>query len=98
MKTDVEDELHVNKFNLNQNYPNPFNPTTIINYELKALGHVKLMVYNILGKEVAELVNEKQYPGRYKIKFNGAELPSGVYFYRLIAGNFVDTKSMVLIK
>ena len=98
IKTDVEDELHVNKFNLNQNYPNPFNPTTIINYELKALGHVKLMVYNILGKEVAELVNEKQYSGRYKIEFNGAVLPSGVYFYRLIAGNFVDTKSMVLIK
>ncbi len=86
------------KFVLNQNYPNPFNPKTIISYEIPVSGNVKLLVYDILGKEIKTLVNEKQTTGNYKIDFDAGNLPSGVYFYRLITDGFTDTKRMVLIK
>ncbi len=85
-------------FSLFQNYPNPFNPTTMIRYQLSAVGHVTLNVYDVLGRRVATLVNEVKTPGTYEVEFSGAGLASGVYFYRLIADGRVVTKRMVLIK
>ena len=85
-------------FHLYQNYPNPFNPSTIIQYQVANSGHVSLKVYDILGREVKTLVNEEKSIGTYKVEFNGEELPSGVYFYRLHAGSFVSTKKFILIK
>ena len=87
-------------FLLHQNYPNPFNPSTKINYEIKSSGFVSLKVFDLLGKEVAQLVNEKQNAGSYAVDFNSTEfnLPSGIYFYTLNAGEFKETKKMVLIK
>lgn len=83
---------------LNQNYPNPFNPTTNIKYAIPTGGLVKLSVYNLLGKEVASLINRYQEAGSYSIEFNGSELASGVYIYKLTSGNTVVTKKMNLIK
>lgn len=85
-------------FNLSQNYPNPFNPTTKINYTLPTSGLVTLKVYDILGKEVASLVNEVKTSGRYEVQFNASNLSSGTYFYRLETGKFVETKKMLLLK
>ncbi|MBK7629300.1 MAG: T9SS type A sorting domain-containing protein [Ignavibacteriales bacterium] len=79
-------------FSLEQNYPNPFNPTTSIRYAISSMKNVQLIVYNVLGKEVAMLVNEVKPAGIYEIDFNAASLASGVYFYKLQAGNFVETK------
>lgn len=86
------------KFELFQNYPNPFNPKTIINYQLSMYNYVSLKVYDMLGKEIAILVSEQLKPGSYEIEFDGSNLPSGVYFYRIIAGDFIDSKKMILIK
>jgi hypothetical protein len=85
---------------LAQNYPNPFNPSTKINYEIKSSGFVTLKVFDLLGKEVATLVNEKQNAGSYAVDFNSTEfnLPSGIYFYTLNAGEFKETRKMVLVK
>jgi len=85
-------------YNLEQNYPNPFNPMTSINYSIITEGRVNLTVYDILGNEVAVLVNKDQVAGNYKIEFNAADVPSGVYFYRLRVGEFTSTKKMVIIK
>ncbi|MBS1494937.1 MAG: T9SS type A sorting domain-containing protein [Bacteroidetes bacterium] len=87
-------------YKLGQNYPNPFNPSTKINYEIKNAGFVSLKVYDLLGREIAELVNETKDAGRYTIDFNASKymMASGIYFYRIKAGEFVDTKRMVLIK
>ncbi|MFZ1320793.1 MAG: T9SS type A sorting domain-containing protein, partial [Ignavibacteria bacterium] len=87
-----------NSFSLNQNYPNPFNPSTKIAYTIPTNGLVTLKIYNILGKEVQTLVNEIKTSGSYEVNFNGASLSSGVYFYRLESGNFIDTKKMFLLK
>jgi hypothetical protein len=86
------------KFSLTQNYPNPFNPTTVITYSIPKESNVKLKVYNILGKEVATLVNSNQKAGEYNISFNAAKLASGVYFYTISAGSFNSTKKMILMK
>ncbi len=93
------------EFMITQNYPNPFNPVTIIRYGLPEDTKVQLKVYDILGKEVAELVNEDKSAGYYEVEFNGSNLPaarqglsSGVYFYRIQAGSFVDAKKMILMK
>jgi hypothetical protein len=86
------------KFSLNQNYPNPFNPETVISYDLPVSDFVILKIYDILGKEIVTLVNEKQNMGRHEINFNAANLPSGIYFYQLNTQGFTDTKRMVLIK
>lgn len=88
------------QFSLSQNYPNPFNPSTKINYEVKSSGFVSLKVFDLLGKEVATLINEKQNAGSYAVDFNSAEfnLPSGIYFYTLNAGEFKETRKMVLVK
>ena len=87
------------KYFLSQNYPNPFNPATFINYELTMFSNVSLKVYDVLSQEVKTLVNENKPAGRYEVTFNGADFPSGVYFYSLlIDGNLIDTKRMVLLK
>lgn len=86
------------KFELSQNYPNPFNPTTNIRIRLPNEGFVKLIVFDVTGKESAVLVNENLKPGEYNIDFNASNLPSGVYFYRLETNNFTDVKKMVLVK
>ena len=101
------------KFELSQNYPNPFgsatpsgNPTTTIEYSISAVEtqyiasqHVTLKIYDVLGREITTLVNKRQKPGNYYVKFNaGLRLPGGVYFYRLHSGNFTVVKKMILIK
>jgi len=85
-------------FALSQNYPNPFNPETRINYDIPASSHVKLIVYDVSGREVKQLVNGSLQPGKYYSVINAAGFSSGVYFYRLEAGSFVQTKKMILIK
>jgi hypothetical protein len=86
------------KFTLSQNYPNPFNPVTVINYQLPKASDVKLSIYDILGEKVDVLVNESQNAGNHNIAWNAINFPSGVYFYRMEAGNFVSDKKMILIK
>ncbi len=86
------------RFILHQNYPNPFNPVTSIQYELPVECDVTIKLYNILGKEVATLVNEKKLPGIYKTGFDGTFFSSGLYIYRIIAGNYALTKKMILLK
>lgn len=85
-------------FSLEQNYPNPFNPTTTIKYQLPELSFVTIKMFDVLGNELETLVNEEKPVGSYEIEFNASALPSGVYFYRLQAGDFVETKKMVLLK
>lgn len=87
-----------NDYSLFQNYPNPFNPKTNIRFDLPKSGIVKLIVYDILGKEVSSLVNEKLQPGKYEVNFDASDLSSGIYIYTLKAGDFADTKKMILIK
>jgi hypothetical protein len=86
------------KYSLTQNYPNPFNPVTRINFAIPKQGMVNLKVYDILGREVRALVSEVKSPGYYSVDFNGADLSSGVYFYRLESNGFTDIKKMMLIK
>ena len=97
--TDVNDEsAGVNDFSLEQNFPNPFNPSTRINYQIANDNFVTLKVYDIIGNEIAALVNNQQPAGKYSVDFNSANLPSGVYLYRLQAGNYIQTRKMTLIK
>jgi hypothetical protein len=85
-------------YSLSQNYPNPFNPSTTIQYTIPSDVHVRLTVYNVLGQVVAELVNESQRAGSYDVTFNAVNLPSGIYIYHLTAGNFIETRRMILAK
>ncbi len=93
-----------NTFSLSQNYPNPFNPSTTVSYSIPSLGnkhsysHVQLRVYDILGCEVATLINKEQSAGSYQVHFDAGELTSGIYFYRLQYGNFTQTKKMILLR
>jgi len=87
-----------NSTNLITNYPNPFNPTTTIKYQLKDNGFVSLKIYDVLGKEIEELVNENKSAGFYNATFNASNLTSGLYFYRLSVNGFVETKKMLLTK
>ena len=105
--SEIEVEVKApNVFSLEQNYPNPFNPTTKIKYTIPASPKsspkertlITMKIYDILGNEVATLVNEEQAPGVYEVEFEGTGLPSGVYFYQLMAGSFIETKKMVLMK
>jgi hypothetical protein len=96
-----EIEIEVNgplTFTLEQNYPNPFNPSTKIKFSVPVTGQVKLAIYNLVGEEVAVLVNEISEAGFYETTFDASKLPSGPYFYSLQAGSFVETKKMILIK
>jgi hypothetical protein len=83
---------------LSQNYPNPFNPKTTISYSLSKANNVTLKIYDVLGREVASLVNEFKSEGWYTVQFDASALASGIYFYRLHAGNFVETKKLVVAK
>jgi hypothetical protein len=85
-------------FALEQNYPNPFNPTTVISFQLSVAGQVVLKVYDVMGREVQTLVNESLKPGTYEASFDGSSLNSGVYFYKISAGEFSETKKMLMIK
>jgi hypothetical protein len=85
-------------YRLDQNYPNPFNPSTTIRYELPKWSHVTLEVFNVLGQKVSTLIDEDQGPGEHSIRFTATNFASGVYFYRILAGNFTETKKLLLIK
>ena len=91
------------KYELFQNYPNPFNPETKIRFDIPEnfkfkFSNLKLVVYDILGKEIETLVNESLNPGTYEVNWNASQIPSGIYFYRLETDNFSETKKMLLIK
>ena len=95
----VDDETtQPTEFILEQNYPNPFNPRTVISYQLPVCSEITLKVYDVLGNEIATLVNEEKPGGRYEVEFNASALPSGVYFYQLKASNYIETKKMLLLK
>lgn len=97
--TSVEDEeTSPESFHLHQNYPNPFNPVTNIKYQIPELSFVMLEIYDVSGKEIATLVNEKKPAGSYTLEFDATRLPTGVYFYKIQAGSFTETKKMVLMK
>lgn len=98
--TSVENEFYISPsdFTLFQNYPNPFNPSTVISYQLSAFSNVVLKVYDVLGNEVATLVNKEKSPGNYKVHWNASEFASGLYFYKLQAGQFSSVKKLILIK
>jgi hypothetical protein len=83
---------------LSQNYPNPFNPFTTIHYQIPSRAHVTLTVFDLLGREVATLVDGMEEPGEKRATFDGSALASGVYFYRLRAGDFVQTRKLVLVR
>ena len=85
-------------YDLSQNYPNPFNPSTSIRFDLPKSSHAKLIVYDIMGKEVATLVNKKLSAGSYEVSWDGTVYTSGVYFYKLISDEYVDVKKMLLVK
>jgi photosystem II stability/assembly factor-like uncharacterized protein len=88
----------INSYLLEQNYPNPFNPTTTIGFSLQYKSNVKITILNAIGEEVAVALNEEREAGFYQVEFNAANLPSGVYFYQLRVGSFIDTKKMILLK
>ncbi|MCB9211104.1 MAG: T9SS type A sorting domain-containing protein [Ignavibacteriales bacterium] len=96
--TDIKTEKRINNFNLFQNYPNPFNPSTQISYQIPENEFVSLKVYNSLGEEVRTLVNNYQSSGYYNIEFDGTELSSGIYFYKLHAGKYVSVRKMLITK
>ncbi|HQY21188.1 MAG TPA: agmatine deiminase family protein [Ignavibacteria bacterium] len=96
--TVINNGQQVYTFALNQNYPNPFNPSTSIGFEIPAFGFVKLKVYDLLGKEIATLINEAKHAGNYKVKFSDSDLSAGIYFYRLEVNNMVEIKKMILLK
>ena len=86
------------EFGLSQNFPNPFNPSTTIRYGLPQKSHVALMVFNTLGQQVALLQNGEQDAGFHEVRFDGTQLSSGVYFYRIVAGSFVQTHKLLLVR
>ena len=93
-----DNNVKTDDYALSQNYPNPFNPITTIEYSIKSAGLVTLKVYDMLGKEVTSLVNEVKETGNYSVEFNAVNLPSGIYFYTLTSGNFMETKKLILLK
>ena len=95
---DVSDKTTPLYFYLDQNYPNPFNPSTAIIFQIPKAGLVTLKIYNVLGKEVTTAVEEYKSAGKYEFEFDGSALPSGVYFYRIVAGNYTSVKKMILLK
>ncbi len=101
LATDIEAGSEKNfptQFSLSQNFPNPFNPSTTIEYGIPVKGNVSLKIFNLLGKEIATLVNEEKNAGTHSVKFDAANLPSGIYFSQLRVGNFTETRKMILLK
>ena len=97
--TDIKSEPGlINHYELFQNYPNPFNPVTTINYQIPEFSFVTLKVFDVLGNKVVTLVEEEIQPGQHKVDFNGNGLTSGIYFYQLKVGNYIQTKKMMVIK
>ncbi len=98
-----ENNSQIKGFNLEQNYPNPFNPRTTINYHMEVSAYVTLKVYDLLGNELAVLVDKEQQKGDYEVEFDGGKFSSGVYIYRVIASKngrvlFTNSKQMILLK
>jgi hypothetical protein len=97
--TGVEERAGFSRtFLLEQNYPNPLNPLSVIGYTLSASDRVRLSVFDLLGREITTLVNERKAPGRYTVTWDAGDLPSGVYFYKLTSGNFTNVKKMMLTR
>ena len=96
--TDVDDDNLLAEFKLEQNYPNPFNPSTKINFSLAQSSDVKVVVYSTSGEEITTLINEYKNAGTFSIDFDASNLTSGIYFYKMITNNFVETKKMLFIK
>ena len=94
---DKKNNLPTN-FSLEQNYPNPFNPTTVINFSVPKTSMVTIKVYDVLGNEIATLLNKEKLAGKYSVNFNASKFSSGVYFYRMQAGSFVEAKKLILLK
>ncbi|MBI4810067.1 MAG: T9SS type A sorting domain-containing protein [Ignavibacteriales bacterium] len=86
------------EYRLKQNYPNPFNPSTTIKFDIPQASYVTLKIYNMLGQELTELINEEKKPGAYNVTWNAFGFSSGIYFYRMTAGNFSDIKKMLLVR
>ena len=93
-----DDNTNINSFYLSQNFPNPFNPSTKIRFSIPHSAFVTLKVYDLLGREIATIINEEKMPGNYEVSFNANNLSSGVYFYRIRAGSFIDTKRLILLR
>ena len=98
LTTEIEDLTETLIYSLSQNYPNPFNPSTSIQYQVPTLSSVIIKIYDLLGNEIRTIVSEKKQAGNYEFEFDATGLPSGTYFYRLRAGNFIKTKKMMLMK
>jgi hypothetical protein len=96
--TFITEQRPINNYILSNNYPNPFNPTTTISYQIPEFSFVTIKIYDVLGNKISTLINEEKPAGSYKVEFNGSELPSGIYFYRLQAGDYIEAKKMVLMK
>jgi hypothetical protein len=94
----VNSDIPESTYELFDNYPNPFNPTTTIKYQIAEIGFVTLKVYDVLGNDIATLVDEDKPAGSYEVEFDGANLTSGIYFYQIRAENFIETKKMVMLK
>lgn len=94
----ISENVTPNLFTLHQNYPNPFNPKTIINYELSKTASIKLIIYNIKGIEIRNLMDKKQNAGSYSVEFDASDLPSGVYYYYFQFDKVTETKKMLFIK
>jgi aminopeptidase N len=94
----VDDFIHPYEYALEQNYPNPFNPSTKIKYQIADAGFVNLQVYDVLGNEVATLISKEMQAGSYEVEFDASNLPSGIYYYTLSAGSYMQTKKMVLLR
>jgi len=95
-----ESDLETNptKYALYQNYPNPFNPSTLIKYDVPEKSFVSIRIYDLLGEELASLVNEYKPAGSYEVQFNASNFGSGIYFYKIQSDNFIETRKMVLMK
>jgi len=94
----VDENVIVTVYKLHQNFPNPFNPTTTVKYQIPELNFVTIKIYDVLGNEVASLINGEKPAGEYKVEFFAENLPSGIYFYTVQAGKFTDSKKMILLK
>jgi len=97
-RNDDSGEHIPSRYDLVQNFPNPFNPTTVIRCTVPLDGHVSLKVYDVIGREIATLINEPRAPGEYSVSWDASRVPSGVYYYRLVAGTYSDSKKMILLR